>query len=104
MRLFGSSNARGRRSVPRIQAPVIAVLSSPTGEYFASVTDVSRTGARVEAEMLPPLGEQLVFTAADVQARGGVVRSTAEFCAIEFEMPISVSEVQRLQSGGSSGQ
>jgi hypothetical protein len=104
MRSFGSSNARGRRSVPRTQAPVIAVLSSATGEYFASVTDVSRTGARVEAETLPPLGEQLIFSAVDVQARGGVVRSTADFCAIEFETPIAASEVQRLQSHGSRQQ
>ena len=98
MRLFGKSNVRGRRSVPRTRAPVIAVLTSARGEYFASVTDVSRTGARVEAEVLPPLGEQLTFRALDVQVRGGVVRSEGNSCGIEFEMPIAAAEVQLLQS------
>ena len=104
MRSFVSSSARGRRSVPRTQAAAIAVLSSPGDEYFASVTDVSRTGARLEAEILPPLGEQLIFRVADVQARGRVVRSRVDFCAIEFETPISASEVQQLQSHGSREQ
>jgi len=97
MRFFGKSNAMGRRSVPRTRAPVIAVLTSTRGEYFASVTDVSRTGARVEAEVLPPLGEQLTFRALEVQVRGGVVRREGLSCAIDFEMPIAASEVQRLQ-------
>jgi len=87
----------GRRGVPRAPAPVIAVLTSTRGEYFASVTDVSRTGTRVEAEVVPPLGERLTFRALEVQVRGTVVRSQGDSCAIDFEIPIAASEVQRLQ-------
>ena len=87
----------GRRGVPRTHAPVIAVLTSAQAEYFASVTDVSRTGARVEAEVLPPLGEQLTFRALEVRVGGTVVRREGDSCAIDFEMPIAASEVQRLQ-------
>ena len=104
MRSFGSSQARGRRSVPRAQAPVIAVLSSSAGDHPTALIDVSRTGARVGGEVLPPLGEQLTFTAVDVHASGDVVWRDADICGIEFGTPIAVSEVQRIRSAAALGE
>jgi hypothetical protein len=100
MRSFGVSKATGRRSVPRAQAPLVAVLSMSAGEYPAALIDVSRTGARLRAEILPPVGQGLTFTVEDVHASAGVVWSEAGNCAIEFDTPIAVAEVQRLRSLG----
>ena len=100
MRIFGKSEPTGRRSVPRIQARLIAVLSMSAGDYPAELIGISRTGARVHAEILPPVGQQLTFRVDDVHACAGVIWSEAGACALEFETPIAVSEVQRLRWRG----
>jgi hypothetical protein len=102
MRTFGTSRARGRRAVPRAQAPLVAVLSTPAGDHPAALIDVSRTGARLKGELLPQAGEQLIFRSEDVQASGDVVWSSGDHCAVEFESPIAVTEVQRLRSLGAA--
>lgn len=101
MRSFGSSHARGRRSVPRAQAPLLAVLSTPLGQHRTTLIDISRTGARLGGDSLPEVGEQLTFEAADVQVGCDVVWREADLCAVEFETPIAAPEVLRLQSLGS---
>jgi hypothetical protein len=62
-----------------------------------TLIDVSRTGARFAGDFLPALGENLVFTAEEVKAHADVVWSAADACAIEFDTPLAVSEVQALQ-------
>jgi len=100
MRSFGISQARGRRSVPRTQVPVLSVLATSTGDYRAALVDISRTGARVVGEFLPGIGERLIFKAAEVQACGQVVRRDDNVCALEFETPIAVNELLRIRSLG----
>jgi len=100
MRSFGTSQARGRRSVPRTQVPVVSVLATSTGDYRAALIDLSRTGARVVGEFLPAVGELLTFKAAEVQACGEVVWREANVCALEFQTPIAVNEVLRIRSLG----
>jgi hypothetical protein len=86
--------------VPRTQADNIAVLSLPAGDYPAALVDISRTGARLRAEILPRVSQKLIFRAEKVQAAGEVVWFEPGTCAIEFDTPIAVSEVQRLRSLG----
>lgn len=97
MRTFGRSNVPGRRSVPRTRAPLIAVLSLSAGDYPVSILDVSRTGVRVQGDILPRVGQKLVFRVENVCVCGGVVRCDGGSCAIEFETPIAFSEVQKLR-------
>ena len=97
MRSFGVSKATGRRSVPRAQAPLTAVLSVSTGEHRVELLDVSRTGARLRGDFMPDCTQPVVFRAEKVQVAAEVAWADDESCAIEFDTPISVSEVQRLQ-------
>lgn len=98
MRSFGKSQATGRRSVPRADAPLAAILSATTGNYFLRLADVSRTGARLVGERLPAMGEQLTLRTGKVKVTGEVVWHQTNACAIEFETPISPSEVARLRT------
>lgn len=102
MRAFGTSQATGRRTVPRAQVPLVAVLSTTAGDHPAALVDISRTGARLQGQFLPNIGDQLSFSAEGVQASGEVVWSTANNCAIEFETPIAAEEVKRLRQLASS--
>lgn len=88
----------GRRSVPRAHSPVLAVLSMSAGDYTAVLVDISRTGARVRGEVLPQVGQQLTFKAENVRACADVVWRDASSCAVEFDTPIAVSEVQQIRS------
>jgi hypothetical protein len=97
VRTFGTSQATGRRSVPRTQAPVIAVLSTSAGDHQAAIIDISRTGARLRVKHLPAVGEQLTFRANDVRVAGDVVWSEGSCCAVEFATPIAAVEVNRLR-------
>ncbi len=101
MHEFGTSLAQGRRLVPRIPVPLIAVLSTAAGDHPAKLMDISRTGARLCAEMLPIVGEQLTFRAEDVEATANVVWSTGHKCGVEFATPIASVEVERLRRLGS---
>jgi hypothetical protein len=100
MRTFGTSQATGRRSVPRTQAHVIAVLSASSGDHRVAIIDISRTGTRLRGKHLPAVGEQLTFRADDVQVAGDVVWSEGSCCAVEFETPIAAAEVNRLRIMG----
>ena len=97
MRTFGVSQARGRRSVPRTQAPFVALLSMSAGDFPASIIDISRTGARLRCAMLPSVGQQLSFRAQDVHTSAEVIWCSAGYCAVEFDTPIAASEVQKLR-------
>jgi len=97
MRTFGTSQATGRRSVPRTEAPLIAVLSTSAGDHRVAIIDISRTGARLRAEHLPEVGKQLTFRADDIRVAGDVVWSAGSCCAVEFATPISAAEVNRLR-------
>lgn len=94
---FGVSEARGRRAVPRTNAPLVAILTLPTGDYPAALVDISRTGARVQGELLPPVGEQLTFKVDGLRTPGEVIWRSSDTCAIEFDLPIAVAEVRQLQ-------
>ena len=97
LRSFGLSQATGRRSVPRAEATVSAIISMSAGDYPAGLIDISRTGARLQGEYLPRVGQQVGFRAERVNVSAEVVWSDADTCAIEFDTPISISEVQRLK-------
>ena len=95
---FGKSKGGGRRSAPRVKAPVLAVLSTVTEDYRAAVINVSGIGARLSAPQLPTDNEEVIFRADNVQAFGHVVWSHDGQCGVSFEGPISASEVDRLRS------
>jgi hypothetical protein len=67
------------------------------GDYHATIVDISRTGARLCGDVLPTVGQQVNFRAENVHASADVVWSDLGACALEFDTPIAISEVQRLR-------
>jgi PilZ domain len=100
MRWFGVSEARGRRSVPRAQAPLVAVLSMSAGDHPVKLVDISRTGARLRGKYLPAVGQQGILKAEKIKVAAEVVWRDSGGCALEFDTPIAVPEVQRLRCLG----
>jgi hypothetical protein len=76
---------------------MLAVLSMSAGDYLVSIVDVSRTGARVCGDVLPSVGQHVNFRAENVHAAAFVVWCERGTCALEFDTPIAISEVQRLR-------
>jgi hypothetical protein len=95
---FGKSPPRGRRAVPRTQAPLIVELSVGTQKQSATLKEISRTGAKLGGVGAVAEGEEAALTIGDVQAIGNVVWCKGGECAIAFDIPISVREVKRVRS------
>lgn len=98
MRKFGTSKATGRRAVPRAQAPLTVALCAGHSEYSASLIDLSRTGARLAAELLPHQGVDLTFRAEKLRVPALLVWVDGNECGVEFDTPIAAAEVSRIRS------
>ena len=98
MRTFGTSPLRGRRSVPRVQAPLEAKLFTPVAHHSVVLTDLSRTGACLKGATLPATGKQLIFQAAKVRVTGEVAWVNGDQCGVEFDTPIAATEVNHIRA------
>lgn len=98
MRTLGTCIVRGRRSVPRVQTPLMAKLYTPVANHSAILTDLSRTGARLRGETLPGLGKQLIFQAAKVRVAGEVAWVSGDERGVEFDTPIAADEVNHIRT------
>lgn len=98
MKKFGSAEARGRRAVPRAEAPLVVTLATGAQRYTTTLLVVSRTGARLIGAKVPPSGEEVLFRAGRVEALGEVVWSDDRQCAVAFDRPVSAAEVGSLRS------
>lgn len=98
MRAFGKSRGGGRRTSPRVPAPMLAVLSTLGNDHRVAIADVSALGARVSGMLLPPQGEELIFRVGQVQAFGHVAWVNGNECGVAFESPLTQPEVDRLRS------
>ena len=97
MRSFGTSQATGRRSVPRAETPLIAVLTTAEAHHSAELVDLSRTGARLKGLTFPEEGADLVFHAGKVRAAGEVIWINGNQCGVAFDTPIAGAEVNRIR-------
>ena len=95
---FGKSPPLGKRAVPRVPVPLTVELSLGATKQLASLTEISRTGAKLSAVSSLLAGDEVVFRAGSVNALGEVVWSEGGECAIAFVVPIAVAEVNRLRS------
>jgi hypothetical protein len=83
--------------VPRVVAPLTAVVSSGSEQHWTEVIDVSRTGARLKSAWLPAEGEDVVFLAERVRASGQVIWCDGNQVAVDFDSPIAAAEVARIR-------
>jgi len=98
MTSFGKSSRGGRRAAPRAQVPLIVELSTGTEAQQAAVSEISRTGAKLNGVTPFAKGQELEFRAGTVRALGEVVWSEGSECAIAFDTPIAVDEVKYLRA------
>ena len=97
MGTFGTSQARGRRAVPRAATPLIAVLAAGAAHHSAELIDLSRTGARLKGATFPEEGVDLIFHAGKVRATGEVIWIEGDHCGVAFDTPIAAAEVNRIR-------
>ena len=98
MNVFGKAKGGGRRSAKRVEAPVLAILSTIKEDHRAALVNISSSGARLSAPSLPAEGEQVIFNADGVSAFGRVVWSDGPECGVAFDGTIIASEVDRLRT------
>lgn len=97
MRMFGKSIGGGRRGAQRSPAPVLALLSTVGHDYHVALEDVSRTGARFCAPLLPAKGENVILRAERVRVFGRVIWSDDQRCGVSFDAPIAEKSVSELR-------
>jgi hypothetical protein len=95
---FGKRRPGGRRAAPRTQAPLVVELAIGERKQFATLSEISRTGAKLSGVSSLTEGEELLFKASNVRALGEVVWCEGSECAIAFDVPIAVAEVSRLRA------
>jgi len=98
MRVFGSSQATGRRIVPRAPAALAAALCTPAGNHSTVLIDLSRTGARLKGSSFPDEGEDVIFHAEKIRVAAELVWINGDECGVEFDTPIAADEVNRVRS------
>lgn len=99
MSTFGKAEGGGRRSAPRAPAPLVAVFNTVTHCESAIVIDVSATGVRLSGENFPRPGELLEVVIATVRAFGIVMWSRDGECGVEFDPPLTPTELNRIRIG-----
>lgn len=67
---------------------IIAQLSSASMTTNVRVRNMSNSGALIEADRLPPLGEQVKLRRGELTAAGKIVRTSEKQAGIRFDRPI----------------
>lgn len=97
MSVFGKCKGGGRRSAPREVTPLIAIFTTVSYSHGALVLDISATGVRLRGERLPPPGEAVDVAIETVRAFGTVVWAEDGQCGINFDEPLSASDVSLIR-------
>lgn len=79
-----------KRAHERTRMFVIANLSSASMTGNVRIRDMSDSGARIEADILPLLGERVKLRKGELSATGTVVRRENKQAGVRFERPIDV--------------
>ena len=96
MSTFGKSEGGGRRSAPRSQAPLIALVTTVSKTQTAILMDVSSTGMRLRGLHLPQTDEELFVTVDGIIAFGSVAWMDGDQRGIQFDEPLNSVEEARL--------
>lgn len=83
----------GKRSAKRARVLLACRLQTPTGEIDARLRDLSRKGALVECQKVPPVGSELVFTRNSVSVPARVAWAGSGRIGLEFAYMIDEQEV-----------
>ncbi|HEY0112225.1 MAG TPA: PilZ domain-containing protein [Allosphingosinicella sp.] len=83
----------GKRKAKRARVLLAARLQTPAGEIEARLRDLSRKGALVECQAVPPVGSEVVFTRGSTSIPARVAWAGSDRVGLEFAYMIDEHEV-----------
>jgi hypothetical protein len=90
---FVDGPVAGKRRAKRARVLLAAKLRTPSGEIDARLRDLSRKGALVECQSVPPVGTELVFNRGSTSIPARVAWTGADRVGLEFAYMIDEHEV-----------
>ncbi len=102
---FPNQSSTGKRQAKRSRVLIAAKLQTPLGEVDARLRDISKLGALVECNRVPPVGSDVVFMRGGLVIPARVAWSGGNRVGLEFQFPIDEHEVmiQLKKPGGAGG-
>ena len=97
MSAFGKCGGGGRRSAAREAAPLMALLTTLQQACPAIAVNVSRSGCRLRAGVIPAIGDELMISIDRVRTFGTVRWIANDHFGIEFDQPLSLDEIRSLR-------
>jgi hypothetical protein len=101
---FGGSDVTGKRQAKRARVLLAAKLQTESGEIDARLRDLSRKGALVESNVVPPVGTELIFNRGATSVPARVAWTAGNRVGLEFAYMIDENEVLVQLRRGSSDQ
>ena len=98
MNAFGKCGGGGRRCAARQAGPLTAIISTVTESRSAVLLDVSTTGARLEGDDLPHVGDELLVAVETIRAFGVIRWSQCGQVGVAFDDPLDGDEVRALRA------
>lgn len=95
---------RGRRAQPRAAILLSAAVDAVSGRKRVSLLEVSLEGARLEGPGLPPAGRNVVLKCGPVDAFGMVIWATSNRRGVQFDEPISTTDLIALRDASVSAE
>ena len=90
---FGSTDVTGKRQAKRARVLLAAKLQTEVGEIDARLRDLSRKGALVECNVLPPVDTEVVFNRGATSVPARVAWAAGNRVGLEFAYMIDENEV-----------
>ncbi|MFL6752605.1 MAG: PilZ domain-containing protein [Sphingomicrobium sp.] len=88
---------RGRRADPRAYILFAGLVEALNGHVPITLLDVSRKGARLEGERLPPVGKEIILRCGGIDTFGTIAWAAGDRRGMQFDEPISASELVALR-------
>src|ERR1043165_8854312 len=89
---FVDGPVAGKRQAKRARVLLAAKLQTANGEIDPRLRDLSRKGALVECQAVPPVGTELVFNRGSTSIPARVAWTGADRVGLEFAFMIDVDE------------
>jgi hypothetical protein len=90
---FGNAGVTGKRQAKRARVLLAAKLQTADGEIEARLRDLSRKGALVECNVVPPAGTELVFNRGATSVPARIAWTAGNRIGLEFAYMIDENEV-----------
>lgn len=90
---FVDGQVAGKRKAKRARVLLAAKLQTASGEIDARLRDLSRKGALVECQTVPPVGTELIFNRGSTSIPARVAWTGSDRVGLEFAYMIDEHEV-----------